>query len=149
MSGLKVEGFKELHAALLELDVKTGVAALRKAGRKAMAPVLAHQKQNVNIDSGDTLAAIVMTARKGGKTNRRRVVLISVGATKATKGKGADKKKLSGINQRVIAQEYGNEKTKARPFIRPSLDVNKQTVLNNFSAELKKSFASIKKRSSK
>ena len=140
----KVEGFKDLQKSLLSLDVKTGVATLRKAGRKAMKPVLDHQKQNVHVVTGDTKDAIGITARKGSKKNRSRAVLISVGPTKKSSGRGDKKRDLTGVNQKAIAQEYGNIKTKADPFIRPSLDLNQQKVIGTLTTEFKKLFEAIK-----
>ena len=142
--GLNVKGFKEMQENLMKLDVKTGVKFLRKAGRKAMKPVEAHQKEKVHKDTGDTAAAITISTRKGGKTSRDRVVLIEVGPTKKSSGTGEDKKKLTGVNQKAIAQEYGNIKTEADPFIRPSLELNQQKVLDVVKSEFKKSVEKIK-----
>ena len=136
--GLNVSGFKELNDALNKLDVKTGVKTLRKAGRNAMKPVLDHQQANVKVDSGDTKAALTMSARVGGRKNKRRAVLISVGPTKKTAGRGDKKRNLSGVNQKAIAQEYGNVKTKAKPFIRPSLELNQQKIIDTLTSEFKR-----------
>ncbi|MBL4869161.1 MAG: hypothetical protein JKY67_22600 [Pseudomonadales bacterium] len=142
--GFKVEGFKQLQASLNKLDVKTGVATLRKAGRKAMKTVEAYQKQHVHVVTGDTRDAITISARKGGRKAKSRVVLISVGPTKKSSGRGNSKRQLTGVNQKAIAQEFGNVKTKVDPFIRPSLDVNQQQVINTLTAEFRKLFEAIK-----
>lgn len=137
--------FTKLTEALNELGVKTGVAALRKAGRKAMKPVLDYQKENANEDTGALKDSIGMSARTGGRKAKERVLLISVGPIKKTGGRGENKRELTGINQKAIAQEYGNIKTKAEPFIRPSLETNKNNILESLKSEFKNEFEKIKK----
>ncbi len=143
--GFKVEGFDEIDKALKSLDIAVGLKALQTAGRKAMKPVLDYQLANVNVETGDTKSSLGMTARKGGRSNKKRVVLISVGSVKKTTGKGADKRKLVNVHQKVIAQEFGNNQVKAKPFIRPSLNTQLDGVISRLKSEFKKNLEKVKR----
>lgn len=132
-----VDGLDELNRKLLQLDAKTGVATLRKAARKAMKPVEQAMREGAREDSGALKESIGMRARAGSRSDRRRVVTIAVGPVKKSAGRGESKRELENINQKAIAQEYGNAKQSAKPFIRPALDNNKNDVLDTLKTEFK------------
>jgi len=140
----EVEGLKELEKALLELGADLGYATLRTAGKKAMEPVLQAAKQGANEDTGDMQKAMAISTKKGrgarGKGGSTAIEIL-VGATRGTiteedeEGKKT-KRKLSRMNEKVGAQEYGTENQQARPFLRPALANNADRVLSIFGAEL-------------
>ncbi len=115
-----ISGLKELEQQLLRLGAVGGTKVLRKAGREAMKDVEFAMKMGVNVDSGAERDSIKITTKKqdkkGGVEN---AVAVRVGPAK----KHA---------QKAIAQEYGNSKTAADPFMRPSLYENRHRVAGTF-----------------
>ncbi len=135
---IEVEGLSELHSRLKSLDPKKRVAEIRKAARKAMKPVVNSMKEGASEDTGDLKSSIAMRARTGSRSDSNRLLTISAGPIKKAVKADGEKHKLTGVNQKAIAQEYGNAKQTAKPFIRPALDNNKNTVLDILKDELKK-----------
>ena len=133
-----IDGLADLNRKLLQLGAKTGVAALRKAARKAMKPVEDAMREGAREDSGALKASIGMRARVGSRSSKARAVTIAVGPVKKSAGRGDKKKDLVGVNQKAISQEYGNAKQSAKPFIRPALDQHKDAVLDTLKTEFKK-----------
>ncbi|WP_299195752.1 HK97-gp10 family putative phage morphogenesis protein [uncultured Amphritea sp.] len=129
-----VQGLAELEKALLDLGAQTGFKTLRSAARKAMKPVLSDAQANVNVDSGDTKESLAISAKKG--KGHASAVVVSVGNTRKKARKSEGGHKLAGVNQKVIAQEYGTKNQAADPFLTPALIKNKDQVLNLFKAEL-------------
>lgn len=125
----KVLGLKQIVTQLENLDPKQRVKELRKVGRAAMEPVIKSQQQGANVDSGDLRDSIGVRTRTGSNRDRKRLLTFQVGPMKKSFGRGDDKRSLSKINQKAVAQEFGNEKAEARPFIRPSLAKHKHEVL--------------------
>jgi len=140
----EVEGLKELEKALLELGAELGYKTLRTAGRKAMAPVLQSATAGANEDSGELKRAMAISTKKGrgarGKGGDTAVEIL-VGPTRGTVRETAadgtkSSRKLVGVNQKAIAQEYGTVNQKAEPFLRPALANNANQVLSNLGTEL-------------
>lgn len=138
MADIDVQGLQQLEHALLELGAELGFKTLRSAGRAAMKPVLESAKAGAHVDSGDLVESIAITTRRG--KGRSEAVSIRVGPTKRSVRDRATKtsRKLTGVNQKAIAQEYGTRRQQADPFLRPALDQNQSQVLATFSAELAK-----------
>ncbi|QFT53541.1 HK97-gp10 family putative phage morphogenesis protein [Microbulbifer sp. THAF38] len=143
MSKFSVDGFADLNKALLSLGPKTGSKVLRRAGRRAMAPVVDSMRRGARKDSGDLQDSIGMAFSAAKGKSAGRIARISVGPLKKTSGRGKDKRSLNNLNQKALAQEYGNAKQSAQPFIRPALENNQQKVVNalidEFAKELAKS----------
>ncbi|WP_444883523.1 HK97-gp10 family putative phage morphogenesis protein [Microbulbifer sp. PSTR4-B] len=142
-SKFQVDGFADLNKALLDLGPRTGSKVLRRAGRRAMAPVEDAMRRGAKKDSGDLQDSIGMASSSSKGKSADRIARITVGPIKKTSGKGEDKRSLNNLNQKAIAQEYGNAKQSAQPFIRPALENNQQKVINSlideFAKELLKS----------
>ena len=140
---ISVEGLKELQRALNELEDKTSIKVLRKAGRKAMKPVLEDAKAGAGKDSGGLVASLRITTKRKKRSDRD--LFIDVGPTKSI---GADSESRKKTRQsallKALAQEYGNREDKsgggqeARPFLRPALDRNSGVVIAIFKSELTK-----------
>ena len=146
-ASFEVSGFGDLFGQLKELDEKVGVRALMGAGRRAMAPVEEHQKQNAREDTGALKASIATRSAKYG--GRDVVAVILVGPLKRFDGKGSAVRGLTNVALKTLEQEYGNQKTEADPFIRPSLENNQQVVISGLVDEFSRSFTRIKKRQAK
>lgn len=136
----EVEGLAELEQALIDIGAATGIKALRSSGRKAMKTVLEAAKSGAHEDTGQLKQAMTISTKRDNKSSTR-AIDINVGPTRKTvTQKNSDgtknKHKLSNINQKAIAQEYGTSKQKADPFLRPALEDNVGTVLSSFKTEL-------------
>ena len=142
MQTFDVQGLRELEQQLTALGAETGVATLRRAGRKAMEPVKEAAIAGAGEDSGDTKKAItISTSRK--RNAKSRAINIRVGATKRivvdidSEG-NKTKRRVEHVAHAVIAQEFGTSKQDADPFLRPALEDNAELVLSTFKTELGK-----------
>lgn len=133
-----VDGLSKLNSELLQLDAKTGGAILRRAGRKAMLPVEAAMKRGARKKSGDLQDSIGIQASSSKGRSASRIARITVGPIKKTHGRGGDKRSLNNLKEKAIAQEFGNAKQSAQPFIRPALENQVETVLRDLIDEFAK-----------
>lgn len=124
----KIEGLKELEKSLLKLGAKPAQSVMGSAARKAMKPVLNDAIQNANEDSGDLRKALAIKVIKGKKSKTFVSANVGTYRKKSTKKQGG--KKLAGVNQKAIAQEFGTSKQQAEPFLRPALNSNASRVLS-------------------
>ena len=134
MAEFDVKGLKELEKTLLKMPAKLGQKVLKQAGRVAMKPVLQVAQNNISVDSGDAKSSLAISAKNGkGKTAAQ----IHVGAfrKKATKKQGG--KTFSGVNQKILALEFGTSRQKPDPFLARALESNAQNVLTIFTRQLK------------
>lgn len=145
-----IDGLDGLLVKMEQLDRAVGAKVLRDAGKDAMKPVMAAMidkahvgtEETANIEGyqgGDLRDSIGMRARIGSGRTRERVVTIRVGVLK----KRHRGRALSNVTQKALGQEYGNENFKADPFIRPSMDQRKVSVLNNLKVHFRRRFDKI------
>lgn len=140
-----VDGLAKLNSALLGLDAKTGSAVLRRAGKSAMKPVEEAMRSGARVDEGGLRDSITTRTSTAKGRSAGRVARIIVGPLKKTKGRGANKKSLGNLNQKAIAQEYGNAKQSAQPFIRPALENRTGSILRDLITEFGNELAKVKK----
>lgn len=123
---VKVEGLRELEAALADLPRATGKNVLRRVLLKAADPIQA-----------DAAAA---APEMSGRLRRD----VSTG-TRLTRRQAAMNRKLGKSEVEVhvgvkdpagVQNEFGNEHQRAQPFIRPAWDANKEGALATISSEL-------------
>ncbi|AQQ67486.1 hypothetical protein Mag101_07415 [Microbulbifer agarilyticus] len=143
-SKFHVDGLAKFNSTLLGLDAKTGSGVLRRAGRAAMKQVESAMRKGAKLDSGELKDSIGMRASTAKGRSRDRIARISVGPIKKSKGRGKKKRGFSNINQKAIAQEYGNARQSARPFIRPALESNVDNVLRDLINEIGKELTQLK-----
>lgn len=159
---LTLKGMDGLHAALMDLGAKTAVSALRAAGRKSFRPVLEAARARAPVDTGVLRDSIVIGSQKlDGDESGAGVVAVGlrVKKTKNTRTKGArgaaagllrSAPLIGGGAKRDASWrwhfvEKGTVNMAARPFLRPALDGQAQTVVDNLATELR---AQIEKRGS-
>jgi HK97 gp10 family phage protein len=123
-----VQGFSEL-AKKLESMGKQGVKIEDKALIKSAEPILNDAKNTVAFDdrSGDL--------RK------------SLKISKVKKSKNGKTVWIGDVDKEVTYSwfiEYGNSKSRPRPFLKPSYDKNKEQVLNNIKKEIVEGIKSAK-----
>lgn len=132
----EIKGLKELEQQLLKLEAKTGVKLLKQAGRMAMKPVLKSAKNDISVDSGDAKDSLAIKAMNGRKGNG--VAIIQVGAHRKKLSKKQGGRKLTNVNQKIIALEYGTRKQDPDPFLLHALESNVPGVLRTFKEQLTK-----------
>lgn len=143
----KVEGFEDLYKAMDELAEEIGKAKTDRIWRGAlgyaMEPVLARVKANAPVDSGQLQDHVYMKAhRPQGRDKQSSAFQGEVMMARVSVSpKREDSVEKTILNKRgkfqtyglhrpvALAQEFGNAKTPARPFIRPALEANTQTVI--------------------
>jgi HK97 gp10 family phage protein len=128
---VKVEGFKELAAALGELQASLGKPVMRRAAVKALGPFLTEVKRlaPVSDTEGGALrdsyligTAAKLTPREKGKARRERNSEVEVFAGTS--------------NPAGALQEYGTRYQSAQPHARPAWIVSREKVLVTFQTEL-------------
>lgn len=155
----KVEGFKELEAALMELPRATAKNAMRRALLKAGQPVADRAKELVPVKSGalrDSITVSTKTANKPGASEF--AAAMRAGATRQEAGqamraavKKGDRSTVTvyiGAGQKPHAHlvEFGSVNNKPHPYLRPAWDEGKQQVLDDIKDELASEIAKAAKR---
>lgn len=127
---IKVNGLEGLLGQLNELgDELTQQKKLRSAARKAFKPVQEAAKAKAPVDTGVLRDSIVIASANPKES------VVAVGLV-IKKGSADDPRKDA--SWRWHFPEKGTRKMAARPFLRPALDSNAETVVNNFADEMKK-----------
>ncbi len=131
---VRIDGLRELEAALANLPKATGKNVLRRVLKKASAGTVADAQANAPRDTGGLSQSIIIGARLNGRQtslNRkeagsRSAVEMFIGPSYA-KGKG-------GRHGHLL--EFGTVKMPAQPFMRPAWDANKDAALRSISDDL-------------
>lgn len=127
---VKLEGLKELEAALSELPKSTSKAVLRRVGIRALAPVISTARQLVPVDEGqlrDSLRVTTRLSRRQQRLNRKRA---------ADEKAGVELFAGAAALPHAHLVEFGTFNQPARPFLRPAWDANKGAVLKTIQEEL-------------
>ena len=152
---LKLEGVAELQEKLFAIaGAMAGRKQLIAAARIAMRPVLEAARQNAPRDTG-ILADSIYLASARPDTNGNIVASAGLRVKKSqgyrTLVKGAKKRHIRGLSpqskktlKKTSAHwrwhfvELGTSKMRARPFLRPALEANKDKVLDRLKTELRR-----------
>ncbi|RZI61397.1 MAG: hypothetical protein EOP94_00580 [Zymomonas sp.] len=140
MIKIKVEGLRELDAALGQLPKTTGKAVLRRVLKKAAEPLRARAEQ-----LAPTLThALERSITVGTKLTRRQARM----AKKASKS--TVEMYVGPNNPAAVPQEFGTHDQRAQPFMRPAWDGEKDGVLvsikDQLGPEIEKTAARLAKR---
>ncbi len=144
----KVSGFEELYKAMDDLAEEIGKAKTDRIWKRAlgyaMEPVLERVRANAPVDSGQLQDHVYMKAHrpqgrdKQSSSFQGEVMMARVSVSP----KRDDSVERTVLNKRgnfqtyglhrpvALAQEFGNAKQAARPFIRPALESNHQQVID-------------------
>lgn len=128
---VRVEGLKEIDAALAELPKATGRNVMRRVGLKRMQPIAETMRQLAPDDpatgGNDLKASINVTTKKPKRHRRESEVEIYAGPDRRPAG---------------VQQEFGNQHHGPQPFVRPAWDQHEDGLLpglaDDFWPELKK-----------
>jgi HK97 gp10 family phage protein len=140
---VKIEGLRELEAALAELPKATGKNVLRRVLIKAAQP----------IEADAAAAAPELTGRlrrdvsTGTRLNRRQAAM-------ARRLGKSEVEVHVGVNDPAgVQNEFGNAHQRPQPFLRPAWDANRQgaleTISSDLGAEIAKSAARLARRAAR
>lgn len=148
---VKIEGLKELDAALGNLPKATARNVLVRTLRKAGEPIAERARQLVPVQTGQLRASIIVSPRlvnktgdaefaavlrSGGSREEARGALID--ARRAAKGTGTFATMYVGAGQLPQAHmvEFGSRNNTPHPYLRPAFDEMKEAALSIIKAEL-------------
>lgn len=131
------QGLKDLEAELVALGANEGRKVLTRAARKAFAPVLEAARAAAPVDSGLTRDALTIATQKPKDGESVVNVGLRVGRPKGTRLR-KDGKKATSPHWRWHFIEGGTSSLPARPFLRPALDTNAESVVGSLRGELRK-----------
>jgi HK97 gp10 family phage protein len=145
----KIEGLRELEAALRELPKATGKNVLRRVLKKIAKPIVDDARSKAPVDTGLLVSRIDQSGSLSANERNEG------GGGPQFLGIGDDGKKIfskadaknfvevhvgvAGRKQslaRGIFQEFGTVDHSAHPFMRPAWDGNKESGLSTFKADL-------------
>lgn len=124
---VKIEGLKEVQAALRALPDATAKNVMRRILKKRGEPIAEAARSNVPVDQGDLKNSIAVST----KLSRRQ-------KAKHRKG-GPDDIEVfigPGTHPQAHMQEFGTFKEPAQPFMRPAWDAEKTGVLEGIKDDL-------------
>lgn len=128
---IKIDGLKDLDAALGELSKSAAKGVLRRVGRQALEPVDKAWREKAPRLTG----ALAESGSVGSKlTRRQRKAVQRESFVEVFAGPGGD--------PAAIQQEFGNAEHPPQPFLRPAWEETKGEVLEivktNLGGEIKK-----------
>ena len=152
---VKVEGAEQLIATLQEIAADFGYQKADKflvgAARASMRPVLARAKALVPVDTGALRASLQVEARRPTQRDKRSQYVnfsdVAIAMVTTASGKKLKKKAFKNVrtgqkqvgipsDARAIALEFGTRNVGAKPYLRPALESQQTSVLNNLASNL-------------
>lgn len=150
MATVKMEGLRELDAALAQLPKSTARSVLRRALKKAAQPVADAADRMVPVKSGGLKASLSVAGRTRNLTGLKEYGQTlkaggsreeAVGALRSARRAAGGGGSRAEIDVRYTAPhahllEFGTVKMPAHPYLRPAWDGNKQAALESVKTEL-------------
>lgn len=153
---VKIEGLKELDAALGELSKGAARGVLRRTLIKAGEPMRAAAERNAPKDTGALAGSIILTSRIDNRAGKKEyAAVMKAGGSKAEAVSALrDARRAVGVGEsfaevfmgpaksgkrgsiKAMAQEFGAKHHQPHPYMRPAFDSEAQNVLNNIKGEL-------------
>ena len=127
---VKVEGLRELDAALGELPKATGKNVLRRVLRKRAEPLANQMRDMAPVDEGHLRDSIGIGTRltRRQQSLHRKMFRDDRASVEMFVGAG-------GVPQAHL-REFGGDSAAPHPFARPAWDANKGPILDGLSADL-------------
>lgn len=158
---VKVEGLKELEAALKELPKATGRNVIRRALTTAALPVAELARANAPFKEGVLRRSIIVSKIRFSKGEAGKAAFAAAmkrGASRAEAAQAAHEANAEGGNDEDITSglaeigptteafyahfvEFGTAHSVAKPFMRPAFEGNKATAVQVIQAALKEEIA--------
>lgn len=117
---VKVEGLKEIRAALHELPKATAKNTMRRVLRTVAQPIADTAQQNAPVDTGYLKRSIAVSTKLSKNARKGRQKLSASGVEMFIGPSAAP---------RAIMQEFGTSNAAPQPFLRPAWDANKGDIL--------------------
>lgn len=153
---IKVEGLKELDAALGELSKGAARGALRRALVKAAEPMRAAAERNAPKLTGELKSKIIVTSRTDNRAGKAEFAAVMKGGGTRSQAAEAmrDARRATGVGEsfaeafigpakggkrlaiKAAVQEFGSRKQAAQPYMRPAFDAEAQNVIGKIKDEL-------------
>lgn len=127
---VRVEGLRELDAALGQLPKAVAKGVLRRVGIKALKPFDEAWRRKAPRDSGD----LAESGGVGTKLTRRQARLARASARAG--GKDFVEIYAGPNNAAAVPQEFGTITQSAQPFVRPAWDATHMQVLDGIKRDL-------------
>lgn len=129
-NSVRIDGLRELDAALGELPKATGKAVLRRVAKKALEPVAEDYRSHVRVDQGALRDSIGVGTKltKRQASAYRKMFRDDKAAVEVFAGAG-------GLTQ-AITEEFGTPTQPPQGALRASWDTNKDGVLNTVANSL-------------
>jgi HK97 gp10 family phage protein len=118
---VKVEGLRELDAALSDLPKATSRNVMRRAGIKALEPMAEEMRRRVPVDSGDLKDGIGVSTRNPRRNRRQSEVEVHAGP---------------GRHPQAHLREFGGDGNPPEPYVRPAWDGGKIELLDTIKQDL-------------
>lgn len=130
----KVEGLREIDAALAELPKATAKNVLRRVGRQALEPLAADMAAKAPDDPATGGMDLKRSIGVGTRLTKRQAAL----HRKMFKSDKASVELFAGAGgvPQATQQEFGNERHGPQPFARPAWDANKGVMLDTIKTGL-------------
>lgn len=121
--GVRLEGFREMDAALAEFTKATGRNILRRTAVEALQPVADAMRAKAPREEGDLIEAIDVGTRRAKRTKKHFPGSSTVEAYAGVKVVGG------GVPPQAFQQEFGNENHGPQPYARPGWDEEAEPTL--------------------
>ena len=145
---VRLEGFRELEAALNDLPKATGRNVLRRVAKGALAPMADKAKSMAPVDGGELRESIKLSEKRTKRVVRENRFDRNGGLAMAMGPVSGN-----GVLNYASFVEFGTADARAQPFMRPAFDGGKHEALEyikaNLGKEISKAAARLAKKAAK
>lgn len=124
---VKIEGLRELEAALADLPRATGKNVLRRVLKKAAAPI----ESTAEALAPHLTGTLERNINMGTRLTRRQAQMV-----RKADSKSSAEIHVGTADPAGIQTEFGNANQNAEPWLRPAWDQNKEGALNTIATDL-------------
>lgn len=124
---VKIEGLRELEAALADLPRATGKNVLRRVLKKAAAPI----ESTAEALAPHLTGTLERNIHMGTRLTRRQAQMV-----RKADSKSSAEIHVGTADPAGIQTEFGNVNQNAEPWLRPAWDQNKEGALNTIATDL-------------
>jgi HK97 gp10 family phage protein len=162
---IKIEGLREIHAALQDLSKATARSVVKRVLLKRAQPIVEAARARAPVRTGRLRDSIIAQARGGNAGKAAFAKAMRGGASRAEAGRAArEANRVAGSIVEVVIGphdgafyaslvEFGTQHSSPKPFLRPAWDAGKMQVLDGVGddmwTEIKKTLARQAKRLAK
>lgn len=118
---VRVEGLREIDAALSKLGKTTGRNVLRRVGIARMEPMAAAMRSRAPVDAGDLKDSIAVSTKSPRRNRKQSTVEVHAGPGRHPQGH---------------LREFGGDGSPPEPFVRPAWDGGKDALLDGIGDDL-------------